>query len=427
MHHKFTANEQTWTKLTPLYLTVKNGHVSIVEELLTWGAKTDIADENGNTPLHIAAKQGYIEIVLQLLKGRADINATTSIGETPLFLAAAFGWANIVEVLTESGADINSKCNDFTPLMIAQFLGHLGDNTTDVITFLVSKGAKGLTIPPSKKTASVLCPQMELWCTVHGKQRQYFAHYQHSESDVLWDEKKFTTLYTAVRYGNIDSACYESTYGVLSQIRNRFPILHYAAKHGQAELVSDILCGRWLQLQQVPMCPSIEDINILTPDSNSISPMEHAVQSNHPGVVAVLLNHGIGKNDDLDHFLILAAQSGYTALVELFLSNKQYIPAIVNEALRHAVVRGHFDTVQLLLKTEIRDENTLNNGLWLALHSNQVAIADLLLQNGAKEDTCETIILRPNNSNTVIKGDKHMVRAVLGHYIFVASKKIEPE
>jgi len=46
--------------LNALHLAAKEGHVGVVKELLTRGAKIDAATKKGNTALHIASLAGQV-------------------------------------------------------------------------------------------------------------------------------------------------------------------------------------------------------------------------------------------------------------------------------------------------------------------------------------------------------------------------------
>jgi hypothetical protein len=46
--------------LNALHLAAKEGHVSVVTELLSRGAKIDAATKKGNTALHIASLAGQV-------------------------------------------------------------------------------------------------------------------------------------------------------------------------------------------------------------------------------------------------------------------------------------------------------------------------------------------------------------------------------
>ena len=48
--------------LNALHLASKEGHVAVVEELMSRGAKIDAATKKGNTALHIASLAGQVSI-----------------------------------------------------------------------------------------------------------------------------------------------------------------------------------------------------------------------------------------------------------------------------------------------------------------------------------------------------------------------------
>jgi ankyrin len=55
--------------LNALHLAAKEGHVQVVKELLSRGAKIDAATKKGNTALHIASLAGQVKIFTDERKG----------------------------------------------------------------------------------------------------------------------------------------------------------------------------------------------------------------------------------------------------------------------------------------------------------------------------------------------------------------------
>jgi ankyrin repeat protein len=106
----------------------------------------------GATPLALAAEVNNLDAIKELVAAGADPNIPTTMGSTPLMLAAGAATdvqrARAVEerdlavgtarYLVEHGADVNAVGEfGWTPLHAASYQG-----LTDVIEYLVSKGAK---------------------------------------------------------------------------------------------------------------------------------------------------------------------------------------------------------------------------------------------------------------------------------------------
>ena len=89
--------------LNALHLASKEGHKSIVTELLARGAKIDSATKKGNTALHIASLAGQNEVVKILVTHSASVNVQSQNGFTPLYMAA--------QVLIDKMSQVTHFCN----------------------------------------------------------------------------------------------------------------------------------------------------------------------------------------------------------------------------------------------------------------------------------------------------------------------------
>ena len=94
--------------LTPLLIAAENGHMSIVQLLIS--AKADIhreahIDGIAQTPLILAAQNGHTEIVRLLLDAGATLDKPRSDNRTALFMAARGGRKETVQLLLSRGAD----------------------------------------------------------------------------------------------------------------------------------------------------------------------------------------------------------------------------------------------------------------------------------------------------------------------------------
>ncbi len=77
---------------------------ALIAALANWNQ----TDAKGGTPLFIAAKNGHIDVVNALITAKADVNkALTTDGCTPLCIAAQNGHKDVVDALIVAKADGN--------------------------------------------------------------------------------------------------------------------------------------------------------------------------------------------------------------------------------------------------------------------------------------------------------------------------------
>ena len=94
---------------TALHCAAINGNVSMIELLMSKGARHDVRSKFECTPLHAAAYHGRKDAVASLLDHGADVNVQDNTGETPL-MTARFGnhhFLDVVDILLLRGADLN--------------------------------------------------------------------------------------------------------------------------------------------------------------------------------------------------------------------------------------------------------------------------------------------------------------------------------
>uniref|UniRef100_A0A8B9CZ54 Uncharacterized protein n=1 Tax=Anser brachyrhynchus TaxID=132585 RepID=A0A8B9CZ54_9AVES len=94
---------------TLLHVAATNGHLAIMEYLISKGAKPDVKDKKGRTPLHRAAEKGDKTMVEMLLNANADPNAQDKEKRTPLHAAAERGHLSVVRVLLATKGRLGSR------------------------------------------------------------------------------------------------------------------------------------------------------------------------------------------------------------------------------------------------------------------------------------------------------------------------------
>lgn len=108
--------------------------LSIVQQLIKFGAEVNYESKYRGTALQNASKSGNYSIVKELIKARAIVNLGRG-NHPPLAIACSYGHLSVVKQLIQEGADVNLG-KKRTPLTAACFKGHL-----DVVEELIKAKA----------------------------------------------------------------------------------------------------------------------------------------------------------------------------------------------------------------------------------------------------------------------------------------------
>ncbi|KAG7154657.1 Integrin-linked protein kinase pat-4-like [Homarus americanus] len=90
-----------------LHWAAKEGHVGIVEMLVTRGARINSTNLGDDIPLHLAAAHGHRDVTSLLLRHKADVNFINEHGNTPLHYACFWAYSLIAEDLVQAGASVS--------------------------------------------------------------------------------------------------------------------------------------------------------------------------------------------------------------------------------------------------------------------------------------------------------------------------------
>jgi ankyrin repeat protein len=170
------VTEARWTPL--LFAVFENEYgdsskrLQVVKSLITNGANVRTATTDGRTALHGASRRSEAELVLYLLEKDADIFAVTADGETALHFACRNGYPNshasslVAEVLVDHGADLEAKDNSgATPLF--SYVAHHHKRhifTPNMLNVLLRRGANKLAPNNEGKTIlDLIDPEKWMW------------------------------------------------------------------------------------------------------------------------------------------------------------------------------------------------------------------------------------------------------------------------
>ena len=115
------------SRITPLYVAVKNERINCVEMLInTFKANVNLSPKykSGVTLLHIAVYNENLEIIKMLIDAGVDINARNSEGQTALFSACIDRNLDIIKMLLDAGVDINATDSEGQTALVRACIEH---------------------------------------------------------------------------------------------------------------------------------------------------------------------------------------------------------------------------------------------------------------------------------------------------------------
>lgn len=387
------ANPQSKDKsdLSPIVMAAQNGHLKVIELLLT-SVPPDMKTEAAHAALLLAAAGGRVGVVNLLLSSVA-IDMKTEAAQQALLLAAAGGHREVVSKLLDSGAlvesmDKSSGTYGATPLMMAAKEGR-----NEVVKLLLEKGANLKTRSPDGWTA--------LWLAV------YNGHMDTAGivlSEKGWDVNErdphgITMLQIACKEGDLKAvqalvqrgAKVTTAELLIAYEKSQFEIVKFLLDQPSDDSKSDVVFREVINRCDSTVAQLLiakRNIQQATKDDALISVCEKC----SVGPATVLLDHGASVDVTSQYGwtpLLIVAKRGDVELAELLLSRGAEVNARTKDELTPlmlAATQGHPGMVQLLLDKGA-DPNAKTDRGWTAMSyaKNNAGIAELLKQHGAKE------------------------------------------
>ncbi|MCL2601900.1 MAG: ankyrin repeat domain-containing protein, partial [Treponema sp.] len=256
------VNNHALNGRTPLHDSVRLGMVEMQMLLLQRGANIEVRDSEGNTPLMETVVAGNIEAAQRLLSMNADPNTRNLSGDMPLHASVAIGRVDITNLLLSRGVSIHARnvqgrtpfnsALGAPPQMLRALLSgnrlHLVDDfgssplhiavqeraSPVTARTLIDLGARLSSVDSSGRTPVRLAVEMEQWDLARvladsGADVFITAHDGKSAAEV------------GLTLGDPAIRALFSGRAIFLKDSSGNTILHYAARHGDAAIVSQLL------------------------------------------------------------------------------------------------------------------------------------------------------------------------------------------
>ncbi|XP_050235914.1 ankyrin repeat-containing protein P16F5.05c [Mercurialis annua] len=112
-----TQQEPNSESVDSLLEAARYDDIDDIKSLASFGVSLDSKDSFGRTALHMAAANGHLTIVEYLISQEVDLNASNEENNTPLHWACLNGRVEVVKKLILAGASLSLlNCHERTPV-----------------------------------------------------------------------------------------------------------------------------------------------------------------------------------------------------------------------------------------------------------------------------------------------------------------------
>uniref|UniRef100_A0A8D0FMT1 Uncharacterized protein n=1 Tax=Strix occidentalis caurina TaxID=311401 RepID=A0A8D0FMT1_STROC len=317
---------------TLLHVAAANGHLTIMEYLISKGAKTDVKDRKGRTPLHRAAEKGHGDAVKVLLRHGAYMYSLDMEGKTPLHLAAQNNHGHIVKMILKEEARSYRNKHNFLHMAalkdessLAKTLLKAGASTEGkdergqtALSYAVSQG--------SENTAKVL---LEAGASVDSNMAERAFNSNHpSIFKILLEYSK--DLPSDIMESALFRAVQKNLHGIVAALIDRGVDINACNEIQYTPLL--LACGTGKAESAEVLIKKGASFGIKTPASDTA--LHLAVQAGAASLTNLLLHKGMGinlRNQADETPLHVAALHNQGALVGLLVNAGAQINAVTQE------------------------------------------------------------------------------------------------
>jgi ankyrin repeat protein len=338
---------------TPLIIASGQGHIDIVQLLLSRNANSSAQNNHFKTALHKAAKYGKKDVVSLLVSQMSDQSLCIQDYKrrTALSIAAKYGFQEIVEILLDKGCDKDTEdASNFTAIQLAVQNGH-----TQVVKLLISRGATLNSASTSTLILAAKTGNLEIFKLL----LENGCKYKFPQSNEL------RAIHIAAQYGHVSIIEYLLDSGVESVSPREYDcrsVLHIAAAYRQLDVMKFLLDrGADINIKTTQLLNSdsidIDDEKVIpneTTDDHKITPLHICAELGDVETVKFLLDSGANASENKynQSALHYGVRSKNIELIELLVSRGFEVDLFGTDGLtpiHEAAKLGLFDVVKMLL------------------------------------------------------------------------------
>ncbi|XP_021365013.1 transient receptor potential cation channel subfamily A member 1-like isoform X2 [Mizuhopecten yessoensis] len=297
-----------------LHHAAANGHLNVVDFIVTSGAEINLQNKNGDTALHLAVEGEHADVIGYLLKQSAKTTLLNEVFMAPIHLAVDGGKIKALESLLKfSTADVILKGEGgFTPLHYCA-----SKDRDECAKLLLQYGARPCMTcshgfyPIHVAAKSAAAKTLEVLI-------KHVENLGYTREQVLsfTDKANNMPLHAAVNGGDIEAVrvCIAAGAAVDAQQEDKSTPLHFACAQGSVELIKIMQ-----ELQPTRFSRALTSNDVL-----KMTPLHRAALFNHVNVVEYLLKQGaeIDAQDSQDRTpLLIAASKGCWKTVQCLIEN----------------------------------------------------------------------------------------------------------
>ena len=367
---------------TNIFIACEEGKLSSVQCLIEKEkVNPDITNENGFSPIHFASRNGHLSIVEYLISKGANIEAKDKYGRTPLHYACQEKHLQIVEYLISNGANIKAKDSfEQTPHLVLLENNDLPSNLEPLLVSSIIEKPKDY-----ESNIFQACKEGKFTSV------KWIIEQEKENNINKTDFDKKTPLHYACEKGHLEIAEYLILNGERIDQKDIYEktALIYGCENGHLPIIEFLL---------------FNGANVETQDKYGRTPLHFACEKGYFSIAEYLISKGanIETKDKYKRTpLWIAMQNGHKQIIQ-YAIYKCHLPKEYDKALYSSILdklkdytldifqackKGKLTNVQYLIEKLNHDPNKKDDNdktvLYYAYEEDNLPIVEYLISKGA--------------------------------------------